>query len=385
MLYIFPDYYREFSCLADRCEETCCALWRITVDEQSLKRYRALKGPVRRRLLISVDRKNRCFRQDEQNRCLNLTEDNLCRIQQELGPRGLCRSCRLFPRHVEEFRGVRELSLSMSCPEAARIILSGKQPVLYRTFEKDGREERPEEYKDFDETLFASLRRARAVMLSVLQNRELSLPVRAVIVTGAACSLQIRYREDRLAEFPPVQERMSSPEAEKKALRKLAQNREAYYHWIRNLFEQLPAFECFIDSWPGWLEEVKERLYMDGPAGYEKMRRSFSAWMHKDKTDWDIVFEQLMVYFLMEYFCGSVYDGRILTAASLAAAHTWILADMLMAVWNRNEGEASFEEFVDLCVRYSRQMEHSDRNVREMERIITHSHLPWIDRKKNNS
>ena len=29
MLYIVPDYYEEFACMADRCEDTCCAGWKI--------------------------------------------------------------------------------------------------------------------------------------------------------------------------------------------------------------------------------------------------------------------------------------------------------------------------------------------------------------------
>ena len=35
-----------------------------------------------------------------------------------------CKTCRQYPRHEEEYENVRELSLSLSCPEAARMILS---------------------------------------------------------------------------------------------------------------------------------------------------------------------------------------------------------------------------------------------------------------------
>ena len=39
MRYTFPDYYREFSCTADRCEDTCCAGWQIVADRKALRRY----------------------------------------------------------------------------------------------------------------------------------------------------------------------------------------------------------------------------------------------------------------------------------------------------------------------------------------------------------
>ena len=36
MLYRYPDYYDRFACIADRCEETCCAGWQIVIDEDAL-------------------------------------------------------------------------------------------------------------------------------------------------------------------------------------------------------------------------------------------------------------------------------------------------------------------------------------------------------------
>ena len=40
-----PDYYKEFTCIADVCPDTCCAGWQIVIDEKSLKKYRRVKGP----------------------------------------------------------------------------------------------------------------------------------------------------------------------------------------------------------------------------------------------------------------------------------------------------------------------------------------------------
>ena len=39
MLYTIPDYYKEFSCIAADCEDTCCAGWQIVIDEKSKRRY----------------------------------------------------------------------------------------------------------------------------------------------------------------------------------------------------------------------------------------------------------------------------------------------------------------------------------------------------------
>ena len=44
MLYTIPDYYQNFKCTADECEDTCCAGWQIAIDRKSLVRY----GPLSR-------------------------------------------------------------------------------------------------------------------------------------------------------------------------------------------------------------------------------------------------------------------------------------------------------------------------------------------------
>lgn len=48
-----------------------------------------------------------------------LNEQGLCDIYTEAGPSMLCGTCRDYPRHREEYEGVVELSLSLSCAEAA--------------------------------------------------------------------------------------------------------------------------------------------------------------------------------------------------------------------------------------------------------------------------
>ena len=52
----------------------------------------------------------------------------------------------MYPRHVEEFEDVREMTLSVSCPEVARILLGKKEPVRFLTYESN----KEEEYDDFD-------------------------------------------------------------------------------------------------------------------------------------------------------------------------------------------------------------------------------------------
>ena len=63
------------------------------------------------------------IRMDGANQCPMLTADRLCRIQLELGEGYLSTICATYPRIVQEVGGIRETALTLSCPEAARLVL----------------------------------------------------------------------------------------------------------------------------------------------------------------------------------------------------------------------------------------------------------------------
>ena len=65
--------------------------------------------------------------------------------------------------HTEEYEGLRELSLSLSCPKAAKIILSCKEPV--RFLEEETEEE--DDFEEFDFMMFSQLEDTRDVLFAV--------------------------------------------------------------------------------------------------------------------------------------------------------------------------------------------------------------------------
>ena len=165
MLYVKPNYYNKFKCIADKCEATCCAGWQIVIDEDSLEQYKAEERPYGEVLRQRIDWEEGIFKQDSCKRCAFLKEDGFCEMYQELGEKSLCMTCTNYPRHIEEFENLREITLAISCPEAARIILEQKEPV---TFWEEETDEEDEEFEDFDPFFFSYLEDARAIMLSIL-------------------------------------------------------------------------------------------------------------------------------------------------------------------------------------------------------------------------
>ena len=51
---VYPDYYAQFRCTADKCPITCCQEWKISVDDNTLKRWAALNPPVDSKLFTYV-------------------------------------------------------------------------------------------------------------------------------------------------------------------------------------------------------------------------------------------------------------------------------------------------------------------------------------------
>ena len=96
MEFTFPNYYKEFSCIAGSCPDTCCAGWQIVIDNKTLKKYQHFKGPFHNRLHNDIDWKEHVFRQYNR-RCAFLNEENLCDIYTEAGPKMLCDTCRNYP------------------------------------------------------------------------------------------------------------------------------------------------------------------------------------------------------------------------------------------------------------------------------------------------
>ena len=163
MLISKPSYFDEFRCLASACPDSCCKEWDVQVDEDMARFYLTLPGPL-------GDRLREVLREDDgemvmqiiDGRCPMWRPDGLCRIQAELGEGALCRTCREFPRLTHDYGDFIERGLELSCPEAARIILSGNpgSPVC----EEVAGDVEPE----YDTEAMAVLKQTRGTALSLI-------------------------------------------------------------------------------------------------------------------------------------------------------------------------------------------------------------------------
>lgn len=379
MIYTIPDYYKEFHCIADRCEDTCCAGWQIVIDKKSLKKYRKMTGDFGQVMRKKVNWFTGTFCQDGEKRCAFLNDCNLCDLYLHEGEAGFCKTCRLYPRHIEEFEGVREISLSISCPEAARILLYKKEPVTYLTYEKEGEEE----YEEFDPFLFSLLEDARKEMLAILQNRKLPLEVRVILVLGMAHDMQGRINRQELFDCFSVIDRYKGKRAEayvKEYCTKMqteellglkhmigSDEKQTRFALTQKLFDKLYELELLREDWDKLLLESQVLLYAKGEAFYKKELDAFTS--DEDLAEEvSIQLEQLLVYFIFTYFPGAVYDGNVYSKIQMSVYCVWMIRELWLARYLKNDKVLSMEERIDLTYRFSREVEHSDKNRNQVEK-----------------
>lgn len=374
MQYTVPHYYKKFQCTADQCEDTCCAGWQIVIDDRTLKKYRNMKGPFGNRLHNSIDWKEGTFLQYD-GRCVFLDENNLCDICSELGAGMFCKTCRNYPRHIEEFPNVREISLSLSCMEAGKLILGCKEPVRFLT--KENEKEEPE-IEEFDDFLYDKLLTVRECAILILQNREEQMGLRVALTLGLAHDAQVHISRNQLFQVEDVCKRYTEERAADRFRQKLETCKGTEldrFYMMQELFDILDALEILRTDWPSYIKRQREILYKDA-GNYGKARKAFCEKIcEKDQYT-----EQLMVYFVFTYFCGGVYDGKGYSKMLMAVVSTLLIEELALGRFMEQGETLAFQELVDVAHRFSREVEHSDENLETLEQIVAKKDFLWYNK-----
>ncbi len=240
-----PNYYHQFTCIADRCKHSCCIGWEIDIDEKTMARYRAMDSAIGEDIRNHIEGEEPHFILQAGERCPFLQEDGLCRIICECGEDALCDICRLHPRFRHFYSSFTETGLGLCCEEAARIILFAEEPF---SVSLPGNVSATE-----SEQLFFNVREK---ILALLQDRNRSIGERFVAL-AEGCSCSFDFSLDALCETYLSLERLEE----------------------------------------SWTKRV-EHLY-----GYAFDGSIFT------EEDFSLFFEQLAVYFVFRHLSEAIWDG----------------------------------------------------------------------------
>ena len=131
MIYEYPDWVEDFVCIADECEDTCCAGWEVDIDEGTLELYRSAEGAFGERLRGEIREENGTgdggcfFPLTQEGRCPFLNDRNLCDIITNLGPDAISMVCDEYPRYFVTVGDYEQMDMSLSCMELGRLFFAG--------------------------------------------------------------------------------------------------------------------------------------------------------------------------------------------------------------------------------------------------------------------
>ena len=243
---------------------------------------------------------------------------------------------------------------------AAELILGCKEPV--RFLEKE--DEREETYEDFDFFLYTKLIDARSLIFKLLQDRKTPVSLRLSMVLALGHDFQGRIRRNRLYEADALFARYEREDRIRYFEEKKIQG--SRYDFLKKLFSLLGKMEPLNLKWPSRRGKIEGSLYGNGEEAYKK------AWnvCLKACPELELWTEQLMVYFVFTYFCGSVYNENPYGKLKMALASVLIIQDMALERF-MEQGSLDVKAMADTAHTYSREVEHSDENRLLLEERLT--------------
>ena len=323
----YPHYYKNFRCIADKCPDTCCAGWEIVVDAESAEKYRLADGEIGKKLrqAMTVDSDGDTVFVSRNRRCPFLLGNNLCEIYIELGEKSLCRTCTLFPRHITDLGSRREIGISVSCPEAARLIFSSDEPITFETVDEDV----PIQPNDIDPTSYFILQKAQKTAINILQNRKFSLNLRLIAFLRFCEGVQKQIRSGNVAEIP-MNDEYFLPVLPSYSQAKRTLNRHS---------DLLISLEKLNSEWTHELKNAKKLRAEDI--------------LYPDEA------EHLAVCLAFRYFMTAAFDGNLISKARFTVFS--VISSLILASASPRFGNK--DERIEAYRRYSKEVEHSAENL----------------------
>ncbi|XZH20851.1 flagellin lysine-N-methylase [Clostridium perfringens] len=444
-----PNYFNEFKCIASECEDTCCAGWEIVIDDETHKRYEKVEGEfgeILRSKIVKSDGEN-IFLLNNGN-CSFLNEKKMCEIYINLGEDHLCYTCQQFPRYTEEFLDLKEVGLSLSCPEAARIILRRAENTTFNLSEEgkceiktqkeveddlslsceninpsnctlgecsnskdnENRESfnlsesenrqclnlknsedmegnnsevdsfaEEEDYLDegIDEEVLSEFLECRNIVFNIIERNALDLGTKVALALEFVKEVQNKIDLGDMDEIPELMEEYRDENFINTLIKELEsfKGKESLKH--KNLCEYLKVYKSI------------KHINSNDPLGLEKALKFFEGneefylRKHKEFNEYYkenlYKFKNILVYFIFRYFMKSIFDYDASAKLKLAIVSTLMIKELAVVRFIENNNEFKEEDMVEVSRMYSKDIEHSDENIENLQEIFETEEIFEVD------
>lgn len=354
-----PAYFDKFKCVGGTCEDNCCIGWDVEIDRNTYRSYKRLKDKelstlFRKKVFENENPHN--FEIDYAmvelgagNRCPFLNEDNLCKIQKKMGDSFLSNVCATYPRMANEVDRIVEYSATVSCPEAARLILGNQEKITWITQEvqqlgrtiinyhvdTNGAKNNP---------LFGKFLELRDLAIKTIQNRDETLGSRLQ-------NLGRHYRE--------IEKDMGLSPREGKATQRSQVTMDFPLKYIHNIVKSVNR-QVVIDS------QVYKKLGIEAEKGIGLL--SGNSMPNKMEINEAILENYLVNYMFQELF--PIGEGGTLTEAHEALAVRYVLIKYHLLGIGSYRGQLSDGTTIEFLQAFSKAIEHHNLYLGQIKKVF---------------
>ena len=378
-----PTYYDTFACIANRCTDSCCIGWDIDIDESTQEKYKTDKSNLSKKINKYCKSGTIKF---VNGRCPFLNSKKLCDIQLNLGEGMLCNVCNSFPRFVDTYGNHKELILSLSCPEVARLILDDEH---CGEFVSTNTEEEVTTYNTFDTSLYLEFLPVRDKMFCLLKSDK-TLLEKLNLMYNEASELQEHFApKAKLTNIANKYLKLDQVNIETIEIRKYLKLIEKVLKIYTKLDYIDTRFSSVIDSAYGFfrglnkiLKKYQNRDIVKNELNLLKKLYSFKV---KDNTidrvlelindnTFDEYYLKLFNYFIYKHILSSVYDYNIADKMTFACLSTMVIK-FVMLYYSILDFSVNKALFVEIAHLYSKEIEHNSDNMKVLYKKIKKSKL----------
>jgi lysine-N-methylase len=330
----FPSYYKNFKCIASKCQGSCCSAgWQIFIDTKTAEHYKSIDGTFGKKLQDNIDFSDLPqFKLKPNGRCPFLDENNLCEIYSTLGPEHLCETCAEHPRFYECFNTRIECGLGIYCEEACRIILS--QTDKFRLYSENTSEEFSLNY---DNKIFDYLFKCRTQVFDYLDDNQSPLPINSRI-------------RDCLWFAHTIQQDIDSQMLDEEEIFSVSPTCQTD---IEYFLKYLLTLDQNDKNWFGYLNSCITTYN-----NYKSKLKEF----YEQTPERNKYIKNLAIYFVYRYFLRATFDEDVLSIFKFIAISLKIIDTLFFCNWIQ-KGTLDLKDCIMIAKKYSEEIECSDDNL----------------------
>ncbi|ABX40703.1 flagellin lysine-N-methylase [Lachnoclostridium phytofermentans] len=370
-----PYYYDKFTCIGNKCPNTCCKGWRITVDDATYKAYKDVEGTFGKQLIQNIDCEGKVkkFILDSDMKCPFLNDNLLCDIYINLGEEFMCRTCKVYPRVIKVHADVIEQTLTLSCPEVSRLLISSNKVIDFKLEEETHSVFKSA--KTMDDALLSCLLHVRSLIIDIMQKRHIKLYYRQLLIIIIADKVQTSLNKKDYNEAEVIIQRFYHEDIINlyiEQFKNIKENKKVKFDFISKLLEQI--ISCFLDK-DKYISQLYKKYLIDSGMTIESILGKYEEQFDQYYESHQYVYENFYVHTIFRYCLDALDDGDISKQVVLANIGYIIIHVFDIISWMDNNKELSIDNQSLIMGGFSFAFEHNPIKFNALNEFLEKNNL----------